>query len=246
MYRPAWLGLLLAVAVTAGCARAPMTPAKAPPPAPAASDINPQVTPPPGMIKVADNLAEVAAPAGFITQAEAKAAALAAMGRSGRYGTLTLVAVTFDADNLMWEADFATDGRVAAAPRSHPAPASSDPEAQHSYMTVTTDLLVAVDGKTGEIRGGGFRGGAPDPSRPDLEHYRGRILTGGEQVTLQLLRSDGGAEGRVLTVAIPEGALPEGLAFWQMAGGTGRIMEVWGLTSAPGAVTAYRVSMPDR
>ena len=260
--------ILLAAAccLIIGCSKAP-PPQQAPapaaptvPPAESASPagtapgaretVNPTIAPPPRNVAVAANLPKLEAPAGFLPREEAMAKALATVSRPGQYGPLILTALRFDEANAMWEAEFTTDGRQPAAPRGHPLEHfSDDPVEQrrraHSWVQVAEAITVALEGRTGEVVGGGFRGTAPMVDRPGLEHYRGRIITGGEVLQLQLTRADGSAYGRTLEVWVPQAALSGDLAFWQVWYGSGRMLDVWGLTARPGVVLAYKVAMPD-
>lgn len=209
--------------------------------------LNPRVTPPAPSVTVASDLPFVEAPPGMVSQQESVQKAVAA----AHYPMpVVLTRLDFDTANGMWMAHFSTGGRVAMAPASHPAPArvSDDPAEQrkdeYSWYSIASEVTLALDGRTGEVRGGGFSGGAPGLSRTDLEHYRGRILTGGEEVVLRLINQDGSPEGRDLMVDVPNGALTNGLALWQLTYGMGRVLDVWGLTGPEGRVAAYRLSLP--
>lgn len=243
--------LLIAAILAGGCAgAAPEIRTESPRAAVAAEDLNPEITPPPVQVEVAANLPAVDAPDGFITQASARDTAIAAMQKRQWGGRLVLTALTFDTANKMWEAEFRTDGRIPGRPRSHPYEHLSDDPVQrrrleHSWVTVTTHLTMALDGVTGEIRGGGYRGGKAQPDRPDLEHYRGVIVTGGEVLTLRLIRADGTATGRDLEVWVPNDLLGAGLSLWQLRYGHGRTVDIWGLTASPGVVLAHRIAMAD-
>lgn len=213
--------------------------------------LNPQVSPPPLIVEVAPDLVPDEPPPGRLTADEAQEKALGAMRAGRRSGVLRLTALRWDGLNHTWEAEFATpDGRSAAAPRSHPAPVPTgdpvlDRKQAHSWYTVTEAVLLVLDGSSGEVRGGGHRGGSVQPDRPDLEHYRGRIISGGEETRLQLIHPDGSPVGRELTTVLPASLFGENLAFWQVWYGTGRELEVWGLTGGDGVVVAHRIAMPN-
>lgn len=243
---------LIVASLAAGCtdAVAPNIGSDSPEAAVLADNLNPEVTPPPADIKISPDLPAVAAPAGIITQAAARDKAVGAMQNRQWGGLLRLTDLRFDAANNMWEAEFQTDGRIPGRPRSHPYVRLSDDPAEQrklerSWVSVATHLHVAIDGVTGEVRGGGFRGGKVQPDRPDLEHYRGRIVTGGEVLRLRLTRADGSPTGRDIDVWVPQDLLGVGLSLWQLQYGQGRLVEVWGLTGSPGVVLAHRISMAD-
>ncbi len=211
---------------------------------------NPEAAPPPVQVKVSEQLPVVEAPAGIITQTEAQNKAVAAMENRKWGGLLLLTELKFDALNKGWEAAFQTDGRIPDRPRSHPYERLSDDPVQqrkleHSWVSVAAELHVFIDGVSGEVRGGGFSGGKVQPARPDLEHYRGRIIDGGEVTRLQLTRVDGAPVGREIDVWVPQDLLGADLALWHLQYGHGRLVEVWGLTAAPGVVVAHRISMAD-
>ncbi|HWI63955.1 MAG TPA: hypothetical protein VNT75_19135, partial [Symbiobacteriaceae bacterium] len=217
-------------------------------PAPVDQALNPKVAPAPGGITVAPELAAVTPPPGMISQEEAKQIALASRWDM----PLVLSRMRFDEANGLWEVIFTTDGRFAMQPRSHMAPpdTSSDPaeqrKAETSWFSIPTELNLAIDGRTGERWGGGFTAAAPDLTRKDLEHYRGRIIYGGEVVALRLTNPDGTWEGRTLMVDVPQAALTAaGPAFWQLKYGMGRLLDVWGLTGPQGRVVAYRLALAD-
>lgn len=211
--------------------------------------LNPQVIPPPKIIVVAPDLVADESPPGSLTAAEAKEKALSLMQSGSRTGLLRLTALRWDDPNQTWEAEFATpDGRLATAPRSHPAPIPTgdqvlDRKQMHSWYTVTEAVFLTLDGTSGEVRGGGYRGGSVQPDRPDLEHYVGRIISGGEETRLQLTNPDGSPAGRELTVVLPDTLFSGGLALWQVWYGTGRELEVWGLTGGEGVVVAHKIAM---
>jgi hypothetical protein len=242
--------VLVLAALVSGCSTLPSTKTELPKAAIAAVNLNPEVTPPKAQIQVAANLPVVEAPAGFITGAEARDKAVAAMQRREWGGLLLLTDLHFDAANKVWEASFQTDGRIPGRPGSHPAEhRSDDPIEQrklgHSWISVAGALDVTIDGVTGELRGGGFHGGKLQPDRPDLEHYRGRIITGGEVLKLRLTQADDTPTGRELEVWVPQALLGDKLALWQLQYGQGRTVEVWGLTNGPGVVLAHRITMTD-
>jgi hypothetical protein len=108
---------------------------------------------------------------------------------------------------------------------------------------VAAHLDVSIDGMTGEVRGSGFASEQLQPDRPDLEHYRGLIVVGGEVLRLRLTGADGALVGRDIEVWVPEDLLNSDLAFWQLWYGQGRSIEVWGLTTSPGVVLAHRITM---
>lgn len=254
------LGLALMMAV-AGCTRTPHTEEAPPPvadeqPGPTTGgqiggQLNPQVNPPPLVVEVASDLAADGAPAGSLTAAGARARALSLMQSSGRAGLHRLTALRWDEVSATWEAEFATpDGRSVVAPLSHPAPVPTgdpvlDRKQARSWYSVTEAVTLVLDGSTGEVRGWGFRGGSVQPDHPDLEHYRGRIVSGGAETRLALIRPDGTPEGRELTVILPNSLFDGDLAFWHIWYGTGRELEVWGLTGAGSKVVAHRIAMPD-
>lgn len=214
---------------------------------PADPALNPRVTPPVASVTVSPELPRVEAPPGMISQQEAIEKAVAIERKMG--AVLVLADMRFDQQNNGWELRFRTDERIAAAPRSHPPETMSpDPierrKQRRSWFSLATELHLFLDGRTGEVRGSGFRGGRIDPDHPDLEHYRGRIVIGGDTVVLRLINQDGSPEGRDLAVDIPQDALG-GLAVWHLEYGVGRILDVWGLTGPGGRVVAYRVAMPD-
>lgn len=213
--------------------------------------INPKVSPPPLVVEVVPDLVVDEPPSGNLSAADAQEKAISIMRAGSQSGVLRLTALRWDEPNHIWEAEFATpDGRSAAAPRSHPAPVPTgdpvlDRKQIRSWYTVTEAVFLALDGSSGEVRGGGHRGGSVQPDRPDLEQYLGRIVSGGEETRLQLIHPDGSPEGRELTVVLPASLFSDGLALWQVWYGTGRPLEVWGLTGGAGVVVAHKVTMPD-
>lgn len=221
------------------------------PPAAAEPDLNPHVRLPDGPVKIAPNLPQHETPPGWLSQDEIIRRALETVAGDGKeHGYLTLSSVSIE--NGMWVVDFDTDGRRACAPRSHPAPmySTDDPaerrRQEKSWASICQTVSTAFEGVTGEVRGGGFRGGLLNPSRPDLEHYRGYILTGGADLKLRLVNPGGAREGRDMDVTVPQQALDaSGLSLWQLQYGTGRILDVWGLSGSPGSVAAYRLAMDD-
>lgn len=256
MRRSSAMLLLVSLLLAAGCSSAPATPkpATSTPPATSASatdPVNPTVTPPKGEIKVAPDLVVTNAPSdgGYLSAQDAQAKAIALMAKSHEYGVLTLSSLQFDLANKTWEAKFTTDGRLAAAPRSHPAEfTSNDPVEQrrqaHSWTSIASTINIALDGTTGEPRGGGFSSAKAEPTRSDLEHYRGVILEGGEVVKLRLTKPDGSREGRDIEVSLPQDVLAAAnLPLWQVQYGAGRQLEVWGLSGRPNVVVAYKVAL---
>ncbi|HEY3366750.1 MAG TPA: hypothetical protein VGK74_16995 [Symbiobacteriaceae bacterium] len=216
------------------------------------SKLNPHVTVGPGTVKITPDLPTVTPPAGWLSQAEIQQKAMNAVSANGGPGgMLTLTAIRPDEPNGLWVVEFATDGRQVSGPHSHPALTNwpKDPVEQRKAGTSDVRILSAItyafDARTGEGRGGGFRGGAPDLSRSDLEHYRGRIVSAGLNVQLRLTRPDGTRDGRDLDVWVPQEALGNRLSLWQLKYGAGRQLEVWGLTGRPATIAAYRLSMVD-
>lgn len=212
---------------------------------PAQDDLNPHVSPPATFVTVAPDLPQLTPPAGSKPQEQIIAAAMDAVSRSGmhRGGQLTLTQISLEGE--LWDLEFQGDGRTYTF--SH-GPRPQDPRrGAYSHVTPLGKVTVDVRGSTGEIYGIGQTGAPPITNRKDMEHYRGYIVTGGEQVSLRLVRADGGREGRDLTVWVTgESLRAGGLELWQLNYGVGKQIDVWGLTVATGEVLAYRVQMSDR
>jgi hypothetical protein len=212
---------------------------------PSHDDLNLVVNPPTPHVVVAPGLPVLTPPEGSLTQAQIIAAGIAAVNKATAMGGGQLTLSSIALVDGRWALTFRGDGRAftfSGGPRP-----SDSRKGVYSHVAPVDQLTYKIIGATGEIYGTGSTGGALATSRTDLEHYRGFIISGGEQTTLRLVRADGGREGRDLVVWMPGQALSEsGLDLWHLNYGTGRLIDVWGLTTAPGEVLAYRLAMTDR
>lgn len=136
-----------------------------------------------------------------MTQAQIIAAGIAALdkGAGVHGGQLTLSDIALV--DGRWALTFRGDGRAFAF-SGGPMP-WDDRKGAYSHVAPVEQLTVQIIGATGEIYGTGSTGGALVSGRTDLEHYRGFIVSGGQQTTLRLVRADSGREGRDLVVRRP-------------------------------------------
>ncbi|MFZ5815934.1 MAG: hypothetical protein ACOY93_11595 [Bacillota bacterium] len=235
------LVLVMTGLVVAGLASSPARPGGGErPPAvvdpPAEEQLNPHVAPPAPRVVVAPDLQGLTPP-----QEEVIAIASSSLGAQGGQLTLSQIAL---ADGL-WRLEFRGDGR--AFTRSGGPMPLDRRKGAYSHIVPVDRISYEIDAASGEIRSTETRGAAIDTQRTDLERYRGYVVEGGERTILRLVKADGSREGRDLTVWVPGQALTEsGLDLWHLAYGTGRVVDVWGLTSGPGEVLAYRIKMEER
>lgn len=218
-------------------------PAGAPGQAGNEGSLNPQVAAPEPRVIVPPDLPAVTPPDGLLSQQEALHHGVAAAEKrvEGTGGQLTLVDMKVAGDR--WVLAFRGDGRAIAFGGG---PRPQSPLTDFSRVRLLGAFTLELDGRTGEVYSTRETGMRADPTRADLEHYRGRIVGGGAGLTLRLVNADGTREGQDLTVWAPQEAISAGgLAYWQLVYGTGRTLDVWGLTSAEGQVVAHRLAMPD-
>lgn len=205
-------------------------------PAPEPDNLNPCVGPPSQRVVIPPGVTSADVPQHFID----RAAELA--GQSSQGGQLTLTAA--HREGSLWAFTFQGDGRAITFSEGPGRPRGPMDEASH--VQVLDRLILRLNGQTGELYGREITGRGNLPLPAGLEQYRGRIVQGGQRTTLRLIRPDGSREGRDLVVWIPGRAVAEGnLALWHLTYGNGRMVDVWGLTTAPDEVVAYRLHMPD-
>lgn len=205
-------------------------------PVPEPDSLNPHVAPPSPRVVIPPGVTPADMPQDFI----ARAAEFC--GHSAQGGQLTLTSA--QRDGSLWAFTFQGDGRAITFSEG-PGPARG-PKEEASHVQVVGQVILRLDGKTGELYARELSGGGIRPLPAGLEHYRGRIVQGGEQTILRLIRPDGGPDGRELVVWIPGRAVNGGApALWHLTYGNGRVVDLWGLTSAPDEVVAYRLLMPN-
>ncbi|MDF2629269.1 MAG: hypothetical protein K0R39_3100 [Symbiobacteriaceae bacterium] len=214
-------------------------------PPPMIDDLNPLAPPPVPRVVLAPDLPAVTPPEGSLPLAQIIDAAVAEVSKDSqvRGGQLTLSHIALVGGR--WELSFQGDGRAYSF-SGGPAPIDSRKGA-YSHVVPLREITLQLTPTTGEIYGARVTGAPLAAGRTDLEHYRGYIVSGGQQTTLRLVRADGGREGRDLVIWVPGQALKEsGLDLWHLNYGTGRLIDVWGLTTAPREVLAYRIEMKER
>jgi hypothetical protein len=212
---------------------------------PVSEELNPRVAAPAPRVVIAPGLPSLTPPPGSLTQEQIVAAGVALLekGTGVHGGQMTLTGISLV--DGRWELEFRGDGRAiwfSSGPRPQ------DPrKGVYSHVVSVGRLTCQLSAATGELYATGITGSAPNLDKDLLEHYRGYIVSGGDQMTVRLVRADGSREGRDLTVWVTGQALQQsGLELWQLNYGVGRAVDIWGVTIAPGEVLADRLEMPDR